>query len=101
LKRAAFYGERAYSIAQLDKTLIPLVLVPGLCQWLGVVYSEISREVPTSQERRSFQNDALEMFQNAAKSKDQDATLCYQVALLLAEIGEVSFRLRLGHDRHR
>lgn len=46
-------------------------------------------EVINGEERQVFQNDALDMLDRATRLTTSDATLFYQYALQLGEVGEV------------
>jgi tetratricopeptide (TPR) repeat protein len=66
------------------------MILGSIYQWLGVVYGELSMEVIEGTQRRTYQNEAIEMLQKATELNAYDATLFYQLSLQLGEVGEFS-----------
>jgi hypothetical protein len=90
--KAATYGEKAFIIvteqgSKLGKYKEMLSIV---FQWLGVVNGEIALESLVRQERSDRQNEAILYLEKARSLNRENAYIRYQLALQLAEVGDVN-----------
>ncbi|KAJ3306677.1 hypothetical protein HDV03_004307 [Kappamyces sp. JEL0829] len=91
LLKAANYGEKAFIILteQGSKLANYKAMMAQVFRWLGAVNGEMALEMVVRKERTERQKEAL-LFLEKSKTMDrQNAQLRYQLALQLAEVGDV------------
>jgi hypothetical protein len=90
LKQAATFGEKAFVIITEHGTNLPdySLLLSKVYQWLGLIYGELGLEGVEKEVRETFQSQAVVMLSKAIHLQKRNATLRYQLALAMIEIGE-------------
>ena len=90
--KAATYGEKAFIIVteQGSKLGNYKEMLSIVFQWLGVVNGEIALESLVRQERSDRQNEAILYLEKARSLNRENAYIRYQLALQLAEVGDVN-----------
>eukprot|EP00842_Homolaphlyctis_polyrhiza_P006060 jgi/Hompol1/6455/HPOL_002272-RA len=91
LEQASQFGEKAYLLATQFLSHLPNynAILKEIYQWLAVVSGEQALEVVNAKDRRRLQSEATSMLQQAVSLVPDDFQAYYQLALQLAEVGEL------------